>query len=49
MHHSAVCVNTRCLRRSVRACGAPAAGECRAVCVTWDVIGWLHPVPGYFI
>jgi hypothetical protein len=36
MQHSAVRVNTRCLRRSVRPCGAlglPAGG---AAAVTWD-------------
>jgi hypothetical protein len=36
MHHSAVRVNMRCLRRSVRPCvpsGCPAYG---AAAVTWD-------------
>ena len=36
MHHSAVCVNTRCLLRSVRRCGALGLPERRAATVTWD-------------
>jgi hypothetical protein len=35
MHHPAVCVNTRCLRRSVRPCGALGLPGRRAVAVTW--------------
>ncbi len=35
MHHSAVGVNGRCLRRSVRRCGsADSAGSCAPV-LTW--------------
>jgi hypothetical protein len=36
MQHSAVRVNTRCLRRSVRRCGALSLPERRAAMVTWD-------------
>jgi len=36
MHHSAVSVNTRCLRRSVRTCGALGLTGRRAAAVTWD-------------
>jgi len=36
MHHSAVCVNARCLRRSVRPCGALGRPDRRAAAVTWD-------------
>jgi hypothetical protein len=39
MHHSAVRVNTRCLRRSVRACGAVGLTGCCAAAMTWDFIG----------
>jgi len=45
MHHSAVRVNTRCLRRSVRAWGALGAAARRAAPVTWDVSSRLHPMP----
>jgi hypothetical protein len=36
MHHSALRVNTRCLRSSVRRCGAPGLPERRAATVTCD-------------
>ena len=36
MHHSALRVNTRYLRRSVRCCGALGLPERRAATVTWD-------------
>jgi hypothetical protein len=36
MHHSALRVNTRCLRRSVRRCGALVCRERRAATMTWD-------------
>jgi hypothetical protein len=38
MHHSALRVNTRCLRRSVRRCGAPVCRERRAATMTWDIM-----------
>ena len=41
MHHSAGCVNTRCLRRSVRPCGALGLPGRRAAAVTWDFTGGL--------
>jgi len=36
MQHSALCVNTRCLRRSVRPCGALGLPGRHAAAVTWD-------------
>jgi integrase len=36
MHHSAVRVNTRCLQRSVRPCGALGPPGRRAAAATWD-------------
>jgi hypothetical protein len=36
MHHSAVRVNTRCLRRSVRPCSARGLPVGRTAAVTWD-------------
>jgi site-specific recombinase XerC len=36
VHHSALRVNARYLRRSVRCCGAPACRERRAATMTWD-------------
>ena len=36
MQHSAVRVSTRCLRRSVRPCGAFGLPGRRAAAVTWD-------------
>jgi hypothetical protein len=36
MNHSALRVNTRCLRRSVRRCGALGLPERHAATVTWD-------------
>jgi len=36
VHYSAVRVNTRCLRRSVRPCGALGLPERPAATVTWD-------------
>jgi hypothetical protein len=36
MHHSAVRVNTRCLRRSVRPYGAVSLPGDMAGAVTWD-------------
>ena len=36
MQHSALSVNTRCLRRSVRRCGAPGLPQRRAATATWD-------------
>jgi len=42
MHHSAGRVNTRCLRRSVRRCGAPGVPGRLGAAVTWDFIGRVH-------
>jgi hypothetical protein len=39
MHHSALCVNTRCLQRSVRPYGAVGLPGRRAAVVTWDFTG----------
>jgi len=36
LHHSAIRVNTRCLRRSVRPYGALGLPGRRAAAVTWD-------------
>ena len=38
MHYefNLVSVNTRCLRRSVRRCGAPGLPQRRAATATWD-------------
>jgi hypothetical protein len=36
MHHSAVGVNGRCLRRSVRRYGSASSPDCRAPMLTWD-------------
>ena len=41
MQHSAVCVNTRYLRRSVRPCGAVGLPGRRAAAVTRDFMGRL--------
>ena len=41
MQHSAVCVNTRCLRRSVRPCGAVGRPGRRTDAVTCDFMGRL--------
>jgi hypothetical protein len=41
MHHSAGRVNTRCLRCSVRRCGALGLPERRAATVTWDFMARL--------
>jgi len=41
VHHSAVRVNTRCLRRSVRPCEADRLPPRRAVAVTWGFVS--HP------
>jgi hypothetical protein len=41
MHHSADRVNTRCLRRSVRRCGAPICPERGATTMTWDFMARL--------
>ena len=41
MQHSAVCVDTRCLWRSVQPCDALGLPGHRAVAVTWDFTGRL--------
>jgi len=44
MHHSTVCVSTRCLRRSVRLCGTLGLPGRRAAAVTWDFTVRLDPM-----
>jgi hypothetical protein len=39
MHHSAGCVNTICLRRSLRPCGAPRGQGQLATALTWGFTG----------
>src|SRR5216683_1050066 len=41
MHNSADRVNTRCLRRSVRPCGALGLPRRRAAAMTWDFMDCL--------
>jgi hypothetical protein len=45
VHHSAGRVNTRCLRRSVRPCGAVSLPGRRAAAVTWDFKDRQYPMP----
>jgi hypothetical protein len=45
MHHSAVRVNARCLRRSVRPGGAPGLPGRHVAAVTWDFTVRLDLMP----